>query len=120
MPIHYVPSDALLTGAAHHDLRRPAEVSSPQQMRRALSTPQGQHEALSGAVTAHGCDFHVRCRQLEAVLSALQVDVQVAHLDVTSAARHALAHGPLLALRYAVAAVPWQGTADALVLERSV
>lgn len=37
--------------------------------------------------------------------------MQSAQADVTAAARHALAHGPLLALRYGVAAIPWTGAA---------
>ena len=38
-----------------------------------------------------------------------QADTEAAEADLLAACRHALLHGPLLALRYAVAAVPWTG-----------
>jgi signal transduction histidine kinase len=39
----------------------------------------------------------------------VQTDVRAGQQDVAAAARHALAHGPLLALRHAVLVLPWAG-----------
>jgi hypothetical protein len=39
----------------------------------------------------------------------VKADVRAGQQDVAAAARHALAHGPLLALRHAVSVLPWAG-----------